>query len=222
MPPRWTQGVSSRSRGRAPGTDIAAPAPIGPAGRVHPARSAAGASTRDLRASLEELHPEAWAWSRTCCAGNAAEAEDVLQSVYLGVLEGRLRFEERSSFKTWIFGVVRRSALERRRTRHQHAGLLRRWFTARATEDPSASPDGSPSGGGPEADLEAAELGARVQLALARLSARQREVVELVFYHELTLREASVVMELSLGSAKTHYDRGKRELRRLLAAEDEQ
>lgn len=163
----------------------------------------------DLRSELERLHADAWAWACTCCRGDVEQGEDVLHAAYLGVLDGRIRFGQRSSFKTWLFGVVRRAALEHRRRSWRRAGLLAQWLAAREEREVPAA--------GERAESE--ERGARVRAALEQLSARQRDVAELVFYHGLTLRDAADVLGVSLGSVKTHYDRGKRELRRLLASE---
>ena len=81
---------------------------------------AAGAPHMDpteLERLLETLHAKSFAWALVCCGHDRADAEDALQSAYLRILDGRARYGERSSFSTWLFGVIRRTGAEERRKR---------------------------------------------------------------------------------------------------------
>lgn len=154
----------------------------------------------ETEAELERLHAAGFAWALACCGRRREEAEDVLQSTYLKILDGRARFEGRSSFRTFLFGVIRRTASEERRR-----SAFRRLFFGtdeRAGEVPTGEPD--PAG----------RLALRA--ALVRLSRRQREVLELVFSMGMTVEEAAETLSLSLGSARVHYDRGKKRLAAVL------
>ncbi len=55
--------------------------------------------------------------------------------------------------------------------------------------------------------------------ALAQLPTRQREVLDMVFYHGLMVDETAGVLDIPPGAARRHYERGKRRLRRLLPPE---
>jgi RNA polymerase sigma-70 factor (ECF subfamily) len=156
---------------------------------------------------LERLHPASFGWALACCARNRHEAEDVLQTAYLKVLDGRARFEGRSSMKTWLFAVIRRTAAERRR--HFVRSLALRWW-----RDREPKPEPAPS---PEGALQQGETTRDLVRALAALPRRQREVLHLVFYEDLTIEQAADVLEINVGTARTHYQRGKQRMRSLLS-----
>jgi RNA polymerase sigma-70 factor, ECF subfamily len=164
-----------------------------------------------LAARIEEVHAEGFAWALACCGWDREEAAEVLQMAVLAVLEGRARYGGRSAFKTWLFGVVRTTAAGRRRNRRLSSLLPSRWLSRAPAPPPALRPD----------DLTLRqERGARVRAALLRLSQRQREVLDLVFFHELTIEGAAEVMGVSLGTAREHYSRGKRALSSALSKED--
>jgi RNA polymerase sigma-70 factor, ECF subfamily len=161
----------------------------------------------ELRAELERHHRESYGWALSCCAHNPAEAENVLQAVYLKLLEGKARFDGRASFKTWLFAVIRRTAIDERRRQWL------RWLRMGSYEESigRAACDETQ-----DEVIYRSEIRASFRRALAELPRRQREVVQLVFYHDLSLAESAEVMRVSLGSARTHYERGKQRLRRLM------
>lgn len=166
----------------------------------------------DLERQLEELHPASFAWAVGCCRGDRQEAEDVLQEVYLKILERRARFGGRSTLKTWLFGVIRKTALGRSRRSAVRRALLLRWGAGQPAAEPAA---------GAEGGVDRRQAAARVRRALGSLSLRQRQVLELVFFHDLTVREAAVAMGVATGTASLHYDRGKRRLAHLISQEAE-
>lgn len=166
-----------------------------------------------LDRQLEEHHSASFGWALSCCRWNRAEAEDVLQASYLKVLEGKASYNGRSSFKTWFFAVIRRTAADQRRRRAVRQLALGHWSRTRSAVKATEDPD--------ERIALADDHGQLIE-ALQSLPRRQREVLELVFYHELTIEAASEVMGVSLGTARTHYERGKQRLRELLRKETQE
>ena len=160
----------------------------------------------ELRAQLEELHAASFGWALSCCRQNYVEGEEVLQTVYLKILQGKASFDGQSKLQTWLFAVIRNTAIsERRKT------LVRSIATPPFENTIDARS---------QIELERSEVQQRFQVALQRLPARQRETLHLVFYQELSLSEAAQVMRISVGSARQHYERGKKRLRELLDREE--
>lgn len=158
----------------------------------------------ELRGQLEQLHAASFGWALNCCARDHGQAEDVLQTTYLKVLSGRARFGGQAAFKTWLFAVIRRTAADERR----RLWWRRLKLTAYGQELPvTVGFDDAP---------ERVERQTLFRRALAALPARQREVLHLVFYQDLTVEAAAEVMGVSVGSARTHYARGKARFRTVL------
>lgn len=162
-------------------------------------------SRSGLEAGLERLHEESFGWALSCCSGDHARAEDVLQNTYVRVLSGQAVFAGRSLFRTWLFGVIRRVAIED----------SRRWRIERSRnvvlEHPAAQIIAH-VGGAPD-EFEWARA---LHEALAQLPDRQREVLHLVFYQDMSIAEAAEVMEVTVGTARTHYERAKARVRAFL------
>src|SRR6476659_2364738 len=122
-----------------------------------------------LKAELEKLHSASFGWALSCCRRNPAEAEEVLQTVYLKILQGKAIYRGESKLRTWLFAVIRNTAVTERRTH-----LLRSLITIHDTDNKRGSQ--------PEIELEQSEMQQRFQQALAHLPGRQRETLHLVFY----------------------------------------
>jgi RNA polymerase sigma factor (sigma-70 family) len=160
----------------------------------------------ELKAELEKLHQASFGWALNCCRQNPADAEEVLQTVYLKILQGKAIYRGESKLRTWLFAVIRKTAITERRKY-----VLRSLITINATDNQSDSQ--------PEIELERSEMQQRFQQALSQLPGRQRETLHLVFYQDLSLSEAATVMNISIGSARRHYERGKKHLREALDRE---
>src|SRR6266849_10739080 len=110
-----------------------------------------------LRSALEAHHVESFGWALSCCRRRHDEAENVLQLSYVKVLSGKAVFDGRSSFKTWLFAVIRKTAAHEYRME-----LLRR---LRLSQIPKAI-DAKPP-----AEQHGVEI--RLKQALEKLPSRQ-------------------------------------------------
>jgi RNA polymerase sigma factor (sigma-70 family) len=164
----------------------------------------------ELEQQLEELHPASFAWALGCCGRDRGDAEEVLQETYLKILDGKARFDGRSALKTWLFAVIRRTAAAHRRFS---------WLRALRFVSPEGG-DVASHEESVERRLMHSEKAAALLRAIASLAPRQREVIELVFYHDMTIEQSAEVVGVSLGTARVHYQRGKERLRAVLVREE--
>ena len=164
------------------------------------------ARNRKIRESdLQALHREVSRWAMYCVGFNHDIGKEVIQQTYLKIVEGSAMFDGKSTLKTWLYGVVRITALET--TRSCSAEQQGTAELAEALEDTA-----------PGADRVVQELHDRqeVGIALAQLSLMQREIIYLVFYREMALSEVSIILDVGIGTVRKQYHRAKTRLAQLL------
>jgi RNA polymerase sigma-70 factor (ECF subfamily) len=132
--------------------------------------------------------------------GDRSLADDLAQEVFLRAYRGLLGFEGRSSFGTWVYRISYNVYLNHR-TRTRSYAALPEDYDARA-----AAPDDALSA--PRADLRR-----DLQAAIGELPERYRAVIVLYYLQEVSYPEIAEILELPLGTVKTHLHRAKRMLR---------
>ncbi len=151
-----------------------------------------------------------------------AVAEEVVQDTWMGVVRGIGGFEERSSFRTWLFRIL----VNRART----TGERERRSIAIGTAEPAVDQSRFDAAGGwaapPEQWVEdiddrlrAGKLAGRIRSAIEELPARQREVVTLRDVDGLSSDEVCHVLDISDGNQRVLLHRGRSRVRQVLETE---
>ena len=141
--------------------------------------------------------------------GDAAEAEDLVQDLFLFIRrKSRIFDSSKSSARSWVVQMTYSRALDRRRylaTRH--------FYTRKVLQD-----DANGMAGGPtmESDYCPEAVFGRngIQKALNALSEDQLETMRLFFFEGYTLREISEKRSQPLENVRHHYYRALDRLRK--------
>src|SRR5689334_8543466 len=123
--------------------------------------------------------------------GDEALAEDLLSDVFLDVWRQAAVFEGRSSVSTWLLAIARYKALSARRRR-----------TDAELDDKIATTVADPADN-PEVVLQKKDRSERLRHSLGRLSPEHGEVIDLVYYHGKSVKDAAEIIGISEATAKT-------------------
>jgi RNA polymerase sigma-70 factor (ECF subfamily) len=149
--------------------------------------------------------------------GNATDAEDLTQDVFLKIYSNLASFDAaRGSLPVWITTMTRNLLVDNfRRTRNQRAtsSLDEGWDSVEDLKPIDRLTARGPS----QHDLTAQKQLARmVQDALARVSVELREAVILRDLQDMDYKEIAQVLGIPEGTVKSRISRGRAELARLL------
>jgi len=133
-------------------------------------------------------------------------AEELLNDTMLTVWHKARTYNGHSKVSTWIFAIAYRKALK---------------ACKRLDDAVGADPDTEETGTSPEGELLQLQLSARISTAVRTLSAEQRAVIQLNYFHGLDYPEIAAIVDCPLGTVKTRMFHARRKLERLLAGERE-
>lgn len=122
-------------------------------------------------------------------------AEDVLQETMMAVWKGANSFKGRSKVSTWMLGIARN---------HAH-NILRK--EAKGQRLPAIDATATPHD-----PTQSMHVDLCVQDALGRLSQIHREVMHLIFYENLTVRETAALLEIPTGTVKSRMHHARQAL----------
>lgn len=151
-------------------------------------RIAAGDKTA-MRALWARHHARVFRFAKRI-VGKAAQAEDLTSDTFLDVWRQAGRFEARCAVATWLLAIARHKALTACRRRD----IVELDPELHAVADPANSP---------EAALVGKETGSVLRRCVASLSAKQAQIIELIYYHDKSVVEVADILGIPQNTVKT-------------------
>lgn len=143
--------------------------------------------------------------------GNADDAEDVVQETFLKAYRQLDRFEERSTFGTWLHRIAWNCSVDLLRARPkreqaEEADTLEQLGSTHATVTGSVAPS-------PERLMASVQVSDRVKEAMSRLSPLERAAFVMRHYEGRSIDEISRALEIRENAAKHSIFRAVRKMR---------
>lgn len=132
-------------------------------------------------------------------------ADDLAQEVFLRAYRGLVGFEGRASFGTWLYRIGYNVYLNHRSRTKRWGSLPEDYDVAAAAPEDAHSPKRS-------------DLRRDLRAAIETLPERYRAVVVLYYLQDVSYPEIAEILDLPLGTVKTHLHRAKKHLREQMGA----
>ncbi len=160
---------------------------------------------------LVERHQHAVVGTVAKMLGNASDAEDISQQVFLRIWRHAKRYRPDAKFTTYLFTITRNLVFNetRRRARRKEVSAEEREENShhQIEANPNARPD---------SELLKIELQTAVDAAIAALPEAQRMAVVLRRYEQMPYEDIAKVLNLSVSAVKSLLFRARTTLRESL------
>ena len=137
---------------------------------------------------------------------NEAVAEELTNEVFMEVWRNAGRFEGAAKPQTWVLSIAHHRAVSALRRRREDS-----LDEEQASEIADADDD-------PETAAQKRDKSAIMRRCLESLSAEHREIIDLVYYHELSIAEVARVVSIPENTVKTRMFYARKRLSEILKA----
>jgi RNA polymerase sigma-70 factor (ECF subfamily) len=161
---------------------------------------------------LVERHQNAVIGTVAKMLGNASDAEDIAQQVFLRIWRHANRYRPDAKFTTYLFTITRNLVFNETRRRGR-----KKEVSSDEREENSNHLIGDNPERQPDAELLQRELQQAVDTAIAALPDTQRMAVVLRRYEQLSYEEIAKVLELTVPAVKSLLFRARTSLRETLS-----
>ena len=166
--------------------------------------AAARSGSNAAFARLVDRHQQAVrSFLRRVC-GHEADADDLAQETFFSAWKSLGALKDSAQLKSWLFGIAWRKA----------KGLGR--SASRARQRDTAWSDMQDDHDDPKTEMNIA-----MKQAMSQLSADQRAAIALCLAGGWSHGDAAQILDMPLGSVKSHVSRGRAKLVEILGVDDE-
>jgi len=158
---------------------------------------------------LVEQHQQAVFRLAYLLLGDADEAEDVAQEVFIRALRALDQFDPTRPFQPWLLRITTNLAHNRRRAAGRYLAAVRRWFQKTPEPEPEAIERQ------PIQQWESQTL----WQAIRCLNQLDQEVIYLRYFLELSVAETSETLGVASGTVKSRLSRAMKRLRVIIEQE---
>jgi len=142
--------------------------------------------------------------------GNADDAEDAAQDVFLKAYRALPKFLPDASLYTWLYRIATNTCIDYKKkpifeSLFGDSGEGERLIHDRASDAPS-----------PEKLYQSKQIGQALQESLGKLSPKLRAIIILKEIEELSYEEIADTLEISIGTVKSRIARAREELQKLM------
>jgi len=159
-----------------------------------------------VKKELEKLHQNAFHWALSCTGFSEYLAEEVLQESYYRLLKNIDKYDIGQPLKPWFFTIIRNTSKD----------IFRKKQCQVDKEDSYAQQAKFYKTSSQVLSIQKAKDQKQIKTFLSMLSSREREIIDLVYYQQLTIKEAAQVMNVKEGSASSYLKSAKKRLKGII------